>query len=87
MARISSLSEKPIGDRPRRLAHWLNPTGEKKFHSLVDIRSREGPDLWVYQLTRSKVAPFRDRFTPILDRSLLTTSRSKSESGPVEKRL
>ena len=36
MARISSLSEKPIGDRPRRLAHWLNPTGEKKFHSLVD---------------------------------------------------
>lgn len=36
MARISSLSEKPIGDRPRRLAHWLNPTGEKKVHSLVD---------------------------------------------------
>jgi RNA-directed DNA polymerase len=36
MARISSLSEKPLGDRPRRLAHWLNPTGEKKFHSLVD---------------------------------------------------
>lgn len=36
MARISSLSEKPIGDRPRRLAHWLNPTGEGKVHSLVD---------------------------------------------------
>jgi hypothetical protein len=36
MARISSLSEKPLGDRPRRLAHWLNPTGEKKCHSLVD---------------------------------------------------
>ena len=36
MARISSLSEKPIGDRPRRLAHWLNPTGERKVHSLVD---------------------------------------------------
>jgi len=36
MARISSLSEKPLGDRPRRLAHWLNPTGEKKVHSLVD---------------------------------------------------
>jgi group II intron reverse transcriptase/maturase len=36
MARISSISEKPIGDRPRRLVHWLNPTGEKKVHSLVD---------------------------------------------------
>jgi len=36
MARISSLSEKPIGDKPRRLADWLNPTGEKKVHSLVD---------------------------------------------------
>ena len=36
MARKSSLSEKPLGDRPRRLVHWLNPTGEKKIHSLVD---------------------------------------------------
>ena len=36
MARISSLSEKPTGDRPRRLANWLNPTGERKVHSLVD---------------------------------------------------
>jgi len=36
MARKSSLSEKPIGDRPRRLVQWLNPTGEKKVHSLVD---------------------------------------------------
>lgn len=36
MARISSLSEKPLGDKPRRLANWLNPTGEKKVHSLVD---------------------------------------------------
>ena len=36
MARNSSLSEKPLGDEPRRLVHWLNPTGEKKVHSLVD---------------------------------------------------
>ncbi len=36
MARNSSLSEKPLGDKPRRLVHWLNPTGEKKVHSLVD---------------------------------------------------
>jgi len=36
MARISSLSEKPRSRRPRRLADWLNPTGERKVHSLVD---------------------------------------------------
>jgi len=36
MARISSLSEKPKGDRQRRVEHWLNSTGEKKVHSLVD---------------------------------------------------
>jgi hypothetical protein len=36
MARTSSLSEKPISDKPRRLADCLNPTGEKKVHSLID---------------------------------------------------
>ena len=35
-ARISSLSEKPVRERPRRLAEWLNPTGATKVHSLVD---------------------------------------------------
>jgi RNA-directed DNA polymerase len=36
VTRISSLSEKPGRCRPRRLAEWLNPTGERKVHSLVD---------------------------------------------------
>lgn len=36
MARISSLSEKPISQRPRRLAEWLNPSGARKVHSLID---------------------------------------------------
>jgi len=36
MAWTSSLSEKPRSHRPRRLADWLNPTGERKVHSLVD---------------------------------------------------
>ena len=36
MTRISSLSERPGRDGPRRLADWLNPTGEKKVHSWVD---------------------------------------------------
>ena len=28
--------EKPLWHRPRRLADWLNPTGARKVHSLVD---------------------------------------------------
>jgi len=47
MARNSSLSEKPLGDKPRRLVHWLNPAGEKKVHSLVDK---------VYQLKNLELA-------------------------------
>ena len=36
MTRISSVSEKPISDHLRRLADWINPTGGRKVHSLVD---------------------------------------------------
>jgi RNA-directed DNA polymerase len=36
MTRTSSLSERPGHPRPRRLADWLNPMGERKVHSLVD---------------------------------------------------
>jgi len=28
--------EKPLCQRPRRLADWLNPDGQRKVHSLVD---------------------------------------------------
>jgi len=30
------LSERPVHLGPRRLADWLNPTGAKKVHSLID---------------------------------------------------
>ena len=30
------MSERPVHQRPRRLAEWINPTGAKKVHSLVD---------------------------------------------------
>lgn len=33
---ISSISERPIRHYPRRLVDWLNPTGTRKVHSLVD---------------------------------------------------
>ncbi len=36
MTRISSLTEKPISHWSRRLSDWLNPTGARKVHSLVD---------------------------------------------------
>src|SRR5438093_12104935 len=28
--------ERPVHQRPRRLAEWLNPTGARKVHSLID---------------------------------------------------
>ena len=30
------MSEKPVHHHPRRLADWINPTGTRKVHSLVD---------------------------------------------------
>ena len=30
------MSEIPVHLRPRRLADWINPTGAKKVHSLMD---------------------------------------------------
>src|SRR6266542_1792574 len=30
------MSERPVHPRPRRLADWINPTGAKKVHSLID---------------------------------------------------
>ena len=32
----SSLSERPGHHRPRRLADWINPTGARKVHSLIE---------------------------------------------------
>jgi len=36
MVWISSVSEKPRNYKPRKLVEWLNPTGERKVHSLID---------------------------------------------------
>ena len=43
------MSERPRSDRPRRLADWLNPTGAKKVHSLVDkVYQRKNLELaWI----------------------------------------
>jgi len=36
VTRTTSISEKPISHGQRRLVDWINPTGAKKVHSLVD---------------------------------------------------
>ena len=43
------MSERPRSERPRRLADWLNPTGAKKVHSLVDkVYQRKNLELaWI----------------------------------------
>ncbi len=35
-SRNSSFSEKPVRSRLRRLVDWINLTGAKKVHSLID---------------------------------------------------
>lgn len=57
MARISSLCEKPISDKPRRLVDWLNLTGEKKVHSLIDkVYQRKNLELAWDKVRRNKGA-------------------------------
>lgn len=57
MTRISSLSERPRSDRPRKLSDWLNPTGERKVHSLVDkIYKRKNLELAWERVKRNKGA-------------------------------
>lgn len=62
MARISSLSEKPISQRPRRLAEWLNPTGARKEHSLIDkIYSRKNLAMAWEKVRQNRGAAGMDR--------------------------
>lgn len=53
----SSFSERPGRDRPRRLSNWLNPTGERKVHSLVDkVYKRKNLELAWLRVKRNKGA-------------------------------
>jgi len=57
MTRTSSFSERPRSDRPRRLSDWLNPTGERKVHSLVDkVYKRKNLELAWKRVKRNKGA-------------------------------
>src|SRR5215471_8325605 len=45
------MSEIPVHSRPRRLADWINPTGARKVHSLVDkVYQRKNLEAFAAQL-------------------------------------
>ena len=53
----TSLSERPGSHGPRRLSEWLNPTGAKKVHSLVDkVYKRKNLELAWQQVKRNQGA-------------------------------
>ena len=57
MTRTSSFRERPRSDRPRRRSDGLNPTDERKVHSLVDkVYKRKNLELAWCRLKRNKGA-------------------------------
>lgn len=82
MTRISSFSERPISDRPRRLSDWLNSTGERKVHSLVDkVYKRKNLELAWYRVKRNKGAGGVDGVT-LGSRALITNRLGLYADGP-----
>jgi len=97
MARTSSISEKPISDRPRRLADWLNPTGAKKVHSLVDkVYKRKNLELAWKRVRRNQgmggvdgesIEEFEENLEKNLDRLGEELCTDTYEPQPVLRRL
>ena len=51
------MSEKPVHHHPRRLADWINPTGAKKVHSLVDkVYKMKNLELAWYKVRKNRGA-------------------------------
>jgi hypothetical protein len=50
------MSERPVQARPRRLADWINPTGAKKVHSLIDKVYRQENVLMAWKGSRRAAA-------------------------------
>ena len=84
----SSMCERPEHQRPRRLADWLNPTGERKVHSLIDkartphIRQPTGwTELMPEQELEVPVRPRCEHGHLWSDRERSMTQRSSSGTG------
>ncbi len=76
MTRKSSIREIPISQRPRRLADWLNPTGARKVHSLMDkVYKRKNLEMAWEKIRRNRGAGGVDdqsieEFEEVLDEQL-----------------
>ena len=80
------MSEKPVHPRPRRLADWINPTGAKKVHSLIDkvykrkwkrfgrrvkeLRKRGVGRDWAVRIASSGLGPWRLSHEPSICQAL-----------------
>jgi len=97
MARISSLCEKPISHSPRRLADWLNPTGARKVHSLVDkVYARKNLALAWEKVRKNRgaggvdgqsIQEFEEEQEEQLDRLHEELKQSKYQPQPVREKL
>jgi len=97
MTRKSSLCERPRSDRPRRLSDWLNPTDERKVHSLVDkVYSPKNLELAWYRVKRNKgaggvdgvsLAEFEEHLEVHLDRLHNELKTDTYEPLPVRQKL
>ena len=91
------MSEKPVRHRPRRLAEWLNPTGERKVHSLVDkIYKRKNLEVAWEKVKRNRgsggidgveIAAFEAQLEEQLDRLHGELRDGTYEPQPVEQHL
>ena len=97
MTRISSLSERRRSHGPRRLADWLNPTGERKVHSLVDkVYKRKNLEMAWLRVKRNagaggvdgqSLADFERRLEEQLDRLHTELRDGKYQAQPVLQQL
>jgi RNA-directed DNA polymerase len=97
MAWTSSLSEIPGSHRPRRLADWLNPTGARKVHSLVDkVYKRKNLEMAWQKVKRNagaagvdgqSVEVFEQQLDEQLDRLHAELRDSRYQPQPVRQQL
>jgi RNA-directed DNA polymerase len=97
MTRTSSFSERPRSYRPRRLTDWLNPTGERKVHSLVDkVYKRKNLELAWLRVKRNagaggvdgqSVAEFEEQLDEHLDRLHAELRDGTYQPLPVRQKL
>ena len=65
------MSEIPVHPRPRRLADWINPTGARKVHSLIDkVYKRKNLEMaWERVKANRAVEVWMDRAWRLLPRN------------------